>query len=136
MPIKSAFKIADALTTPVSLYCSEVWTPHILKNGSLSNVDSLLKNWEDFIPEKINQRISRLLLSVHKKTSRLAVLGELGRFPLIINAIIHTIKYEWHLKHKTPSTSLVGGMYNEMQSNNNHKMSVQIAQSEFWSNIT
>ena len=50
----------------------------------------------------------RMLLSVHNKSSRLAVLGELGRFPLLVNSLIHTIKYDWHLKHRTHISSLIG----------------------------
>ena len=38
-----------------------------------------------------------MLLSVHKKCSRLAALGELGRYPLLLSCLKHCLKYEWHL---------------------------------------
>ena len=39
------------------------------------------------------------IISVHKRCSRLAVLGELGRYPAIIPALKHCIKYEWVLRN-------------------------------------
>ena len=47
--------------------------------------------------EILNQKLCRMLLSVHKRCSRLATLGELGRYPLLISCIKHCLKYEWHL---------------------------------------
>ena len=37
-------------------------------------------------------------MSVNKKSSKLAVLGELGAYPLFLKAVENTLKYEWHLK--------------------------------------
>ena len=90
MSIRQAFRLFDSLITPIGLYGCEVWTPFCLKSNSLTDCSQLLANWEAFIPERLNQRICRMLLSVHKKSSKLAVLGELGRNPLLINAISGT----------------------------------------------
>ena len=54
-----------------------------------------------------------MLLSVHKKSSRLAVLGEIARYPLFLKAIIQSLKYEWHLNNINP-TSLVSSSLKEM----------------------
>ena len=51
--------------------------------------------WESFIPETLNQQFCRLLLSVQKKTSRLAVLGELGHYPLLVTSFVQTLNYKW-----------------------------------------
>ena len=58
---------------------------------------SLLKFWENLPSELLNQKLCRMLLSVHKRCSRLAALGELGRYPLLISCLKHCLKYEWHL---------------------------------------
>ena len=50
-----------------------------------------------------------------KPAPRLGVLGELGRYPVLINAIIHSLKYDWHISKKSDPTSLVSGAYREMQ---------------------
>ena len=55
-----------------------------------------------------------MLLSVHKKSSRLAVLGELGRNPILLNALKNMLKYEWHLENISPRNSLVRHAYSEM----------------------
>ena len=52
---------------------------------------------EVFIPETLNQQFCRLILSVHKKTSRLAVLGELGHYPLLTTSFVQTLKYKWSI---------------------------------------
>ena len=56
-----------------------------------------------------------MLLGVHRKASRYAVLGELGRFPLLFRALSHTLKYEWHVSNKTPLSSLVSQALTEMR---------------------
>ena len=49
-------------------------------------MENLFKFWESFKPEVLNPKVSRLLLSVLKKCSRLAVLGELGCYPVLVPA--------------------------------------------------
>ena len=49
-----------------------------------------------------------------QKASRLAVLGELGRYPLFISALSQCLNYKLSLiKRKTP-TNLIGHVWNEM----------------------
>ena len=115
LPVSKAFKIFDSLVSPITLYCCELWTHYIVKLANLCQSKDLLMNFSDFPPERLNQRISRLVLSVHKKASTLAVLGETGRFPLLINALIHTIKYDWLLQNKSQKDTLIGQAYSEMK---------------------
>ena len=114
LPVKKAFRIFDSLITPITLYCCELWTPYLVRLASLSQAEDLLMNFGDFPPERLNQRLSRMILSVQKKSSSLAVLGETGRFPILINALTHTLKYEWHLQNLSKSNSLIGMAYSEM----------------------
>ena len=65
----------------------------------LTSFHGLMKFWESFQPELINQKLCRLLLSVHKKSSRLAVLGELGRYPLLLPAVKLCLKYQYSLEN-------------------------------------
>ena len=55
-----------------------------------------------------------MILGVHRKASRLAVLGELGRYPLFITAMSQLLKYRISLDQR-PS-SLVGQALTEMSS--------------------
>ena len=52
---------------------------------------------------------------MHKKTSRLAVLGELGHYPLLVNSFIQTLKYKWSLGLQD-SNSLISDALVEMES--------------------
>ena len=74
-----------------------------------------MKAWEVFIPETVNQRFCRLILSLHKKTSRLAVLGELGRYPMLITSLVQTLKYKWTILNKCDKQSLVYSAVSEME---------------------
>ena len=73
MPVNKAMQLVDSLVTPVALYSAEVLTVLTLPKKSFENRESLLKAWENYMPEKINQRACRTVLSVHKKSSKLAV---------------------------------------------------------------
>jgi hypothetical protein len=74
----------------------------------------IMKTWESFHPETVNQKLCRLLLSCHKKSSRLVMLGEFGRYLLLIKALVQTIKYKWSLFHS--SNTLVTDAVSEMYS--------------------
>ena len=63
-------------------------------------------------------QIDRMILGVHKKSSRLGVLGELGRFPLFIKGLCHVLKYQAHLSNISNPTSLVGKAVKEMKTIN------------------
>ena len=114
MPVTRSLKLVDSLVSPIALYNSEVLAVLSLPKASFTSMESLMKAWEDYHHEKINQRACRTILSVHKKTSRLAVLGELGRYPMLITGLVHALKYEWHVENKTSDTSLVSIAFKEM----------------------
>ena len=114
MPVRRALQLVDSLVTPVAMYSAEVLAILSLPKNSFTSKESLLKAWEAYFPEKINQRACRMVLSVHKKTSRLAVLGELGRYPMLIKSLIQVLKYDWQIAHKVSNNSLVKIAYNEM----------------------
>ena len=55
------------------------------------------------------------MLSVNRKTSRLAVLGELGRYPLYVKAMAQCINYKMSLLGPGKPPSLVSNAVQEMQ---------------------
>ena len=54
------------------------------------------------------------MLSVHKRASRIAVLGELGRYPLLIPALKLCLKYDCQLSN-SPNDSLISRAIIEMR---------------------
>jgi hypothetical protein len=81
--IKMALKLFDTLVTPILNYGCEAWAPFAFKTLNDSNFLHLSNKP---IIEDINIKLCKYLLGVHRKACNLAVTGELGRFPLIIDA--------------------------------------------------
>ena len=88
--------------------------PDILTKKSLDNQTNFLRFWESFHPEILNQKVCRMILSVHKRCSRLAVLGELGRYPVFLPAIRHSLQYQYSIDRMDRS-SLVYKTISEMK---------------------
>ena len=84
MPTDKALQIFDQLVTSIGFYSCESWLPLIITKKSFNENNSILSFWENFKLETLNQKICRMILGVHKKSSRLGVIGELGRFPVFI----------------------------------------------------
>ena len=109
------FQIVDALVTPIATFSSELWLPYVIPKKIYDGKSPILNAREDFPPERLNQQVCRLLLSVHKKSSWLAVLGDLGRYPLLINSLTHTFNnYHWWLKNKVNKNILIPQTFCEM----------------------
>ena len=101
MPVSRAFQLFDSLVSSVASYGCEFWFPHVLAKKCFTNKTKLLSSWEGLKCETINQQCGRVLLSVHRKTSRLAVLGDLGRYPMAVKALAQTLNYKLCLGKKT-----------------------------------
>ena len=116
LAVKKTLQLFDSLIRPIFLYAVEFWLPFIISKKGLQNYDCLMKFWQNFQPEILNQKVCRMLLSVHKKCSRLAVLGELGRYPVLFPAIKLCMKYQYHIGNLDKNT-LLGKAINEMNNN-------------------
>ena len=81
LAICKALQLFDSLIKPIFLYATEFWLPFIIPKKAFESRVGILQFWENFQPELLNQKMCRLLLSVHKLCSRLAVLGELCLYP-------------------------------------------------------
>ena len=115
LPYNRAIQLFNCLVTPIALYACEFWLPFSLPKKSLVSGDVLLKCWEQFKAETIQQKFCRLYLSVMKKTSRLATLGELGQYPLWYKALELALKYEWTLCQQTNNDTLLASALLEMK---------------------
>ena len=115
LEVDKAFMLFDSLIRPVALFSAEFWLPTILPKKSFNSKNDLLKSWETLQAEVLNQKICRLLLSVHKRCSRLGALGELGRYPLLISSLKHCLKYEWQLENNNRPDSVISLAVSEMR---------------------
>ena len=107
MEVDRIFSLFDSLVTPVATYGSALWLPYTIKNKNFESLTTFLDSWENFKCEIINQKCAKMTLSVNKKTSRLAVLGELGRYPLFLNSLSQCLNYKQSLLSRKSSNKLV-----------------------------
>ena len=86
--VKTSMHMFDHTIKPILLYGCEIWgmfNPFSSKfrKGQPSFCDFFAKNHA----EKLHQKFLKYILGVHTKTTNIAVLSELGRFPLYYNII-------------------------------------------------
>ena len=92
----------DFLIRPILNYNCEVWN-QLSKHNIEAKGEIQLKNlYFDFPAEKIQLQICRNILGVSKKTSVLASLGKLGRYPLMLSCCVQMVKYWQRIKTDTP----------------------------------
>ena len=94
----TSLHLFDCLIKPIALYGSEIW-----------GAEDYFKNtcpWEQLFgqklfrqpADKLNLSFCKSILGVSKKATNLAVLGELGRYPLILDSILNVMKFYQHLE--------------------------------------
>ena len=89
--VSTFLHIFDHTVKPVLLYGSEIWgTFHPNK---LKNEQSFYKLCNEFTIEKLNIKACKFILGVNKRSTNAAVMGELGRFPLLFSVFVNIIKY-------------------------------------------
>ena len=100
----TSLKLFDSLMKPILTYNCELWSQiSKYKLESLeSNKLSLEETYFDNPAEKLHLQFCRTVLGVSNKTSNLATLGELGRYPVMLHCYVQMIKYWHHIKTTTP----------------------------------
>ena len=125
--IKTMIHLFDHLIKPILLYGCEILTPTELTFKPPKAISSHKQQFTEELKlhtpiamkltnnpqEKIHLNFCKYILGVNRKTSNLAVYSELGRYPLYIDQILHTIKYTNYIKHETKN-KLVKRFANEM----------------------
>ena len=101
--IKVTFKLFDSLVSPILYYGCEIWAPFLAKKLNNDNFQSLC----DTSPiENLNVKLCKHILSVGRKSTNLAVKGELGRFPILLKALQHAVKF-WHRLNTLDTNTIV-----------------------------
>jgi hypothetical protein len=76
-------KAFDHTVKPVLLYSSEVWGMFNMASKLKKSKNDLIYDlYNDHKIEKLNLNLCKSILGVGSKASNLAVVGELGRYPL------------------------------------------------------
>ena len=96
--IKTSFHIFDHTIKPILTYGSEIWGT-FSSSKLLSKQDNYLLNMYDKLPqEKLHLKFCKYILGVSSKATNLAVRGETGRYPLLIQIIANMFKYLTHIQ--------------------------------------
>ena len=103
--ICTALHVFDHTIKPIILYASEVWAVELASTLPAEGT-SWVKALEKNPISQIELKFYRRLLQVKRHTPILGIRGELGRHPLILTAILNSVKYLHTIRAK-PSKKLV-----------------------------
>ena len=82
--VKLSLKLFDTLVLPILSYGGVVWGPIYARKFNIQNFMDICNNSPI---ERLNVKMCKYLLGVHRKSTNDAVRGELGRFPLLITIL-------------------------------------------------
>lgn len=121
--IHTILKAFDHTVKPVLLYSSEVWGMFNMTSKLKKSKNDLIYDlYNDHKIEKLNLNLCKSILGVGSKASNLAVVGELGRYPLYIDIVISMIKY-WIRLHEDKTNCILKAALdenNKMHNNGQH----------------
>jgi hypothetical protein len=96
-------KLFDHLVAPILLYGCEIWGPKKIKLSKNNNFQFF--NLCDKLPaEKLHLKFCRYIIGCNKSSSKAAVRGELGRYPLLLRIWVQSCKYWTHINSKNEDT--------------------------------
>ena len=117
MSINTNLFIFNQTVKPIMLYASEVWAPYLLHTKDPSNLKAWFNKLEKLKPSQIELKFYKRLLQVKRNTTTLGVRGELGRHPLLLEAINNSIRYVETIQTK-PKSALVREAFKETSKTN------------------
>ena len=94
LSIKTLLKIFDACIAPIILYDSEVWSPYLNHEYS---------KWNTNIIERLHLQFLKRIFGVDRSTANELVRAEVGRIPLVSQALSRNVKYLHAFKMKDNS---------------------------------
>ena len=109
--VTMSFRLFNALIAPILRYACEVCAPFEVKKLQLSNLLSVCESCDI---EKLNNKFCKYMLGVHKYSTNLVIKAELGSHGLLIDCLLHSMKY-WlrFVNKKVDVNSLVYKSYVE-----------------------
>ena len=123
--IDTSLHIFDHTVKPILLYGSEIWglcspSSTALKNETEFKLEKAYSNYEC---EKLTTKYYKYVLGVNKKSTNLAVYGELGRTPYFIDIIGGVIKYFKRIQNMESDSLLAQSLNTSKELFNNGKQS-------------
>ena len=105
-------KMFDKVVRPITCYNSEIWG--CFNNLHKSPNQTQFWNRVEKLPwENLQNKFCTNLLGVSKRSTKCAVMGEVGRFPLIIYIVKSMLKFYQHIKDPKNKRPLLDASYQE-----------------------
>ena len=113
--VNTSLHIFNHTVKPVLLYGCEVWGTCYPSAAAVRKVEDfkLEKGYNNLDCEKLAVKYYTYILGVHKRTTNLAVYGDLGRTPLFIDIFCTVIKYLRRLE-EINNGSLLGQAFDKV----------------------
>jgi hypothetical protein len=111
-----ALKMFDQLVSPILTYGCETWGPlDFIKLYSPKDTKILEQFYSNLTQEKLNIHFCKYILGVSTKSTNVAVMAELGRYPIGVTIVTQMIKYYLRILDM-PVNSLLRDTILEMRS--------------------
>ena len=108
-----ALKLFDQLVLPILTYGAEIWAPLDMKNLLVKGNTCIEELYSKLPQEKLNIQFCKFILRVSSRSSNLAAMGELGRYPLYVYILPRVIKYYSRIT-EIQDNSLLKDAFSEM----------------------
>ena len=101
---RTSLNMFDKLVRPVMLYGCEIWGDTIIKGKSVCEE----KMWRKILKsqiESVHMSFCKSCLGVDRKATNVAVMGELGRYPVFVQIVIQMVNFWQHVRdgeHSNP----------------------------------
>lgn len=105
MSIQTILHIFDNTIKPILLYGAEVWSPYLISPRDLK-MNKWTEKLDKHKPCQLEIKFYKHILKIKTKSSTAGVRGELGRHPILLNALTNSLKYLETVKSK-PDNKLV-----------------------------
>jgi hypothetical protein len=113
LSVKTCLHLFDSLISPILLYGCEISNIFNITKAIKEKEYRYLENIFAWQQEKLHLKFCRYTLGVNNKTANMAVLGELGRYPLFIKAAKQILKFHIRVRELSDNT-LTKDAYLEM----------------------
>ena len=90
--VMSHMKLFNSCVSPILLYCSEIWALNIVKNTKTLESQYLSTEYV-----KLQLKFAKALIGVNTKAVNIAVLAELGMYPISIEALKASVGFWLHV---------------------------------------
>ncbi len=92
MSIPTALHIFDHTIKPILLYGAEIWSPYLLSPRDLKT-NTWMEKLDKHKPCQLEIKFYKRILQIKNNTPTIGIRGEIGRHPILLDALTNSIKY-------------------------------------------